>query len=143
MMKKSVVIVIALIYVAAIALVSFLGLNPKIYNQNVYVEGITVSSDHQIEKFQGEDAIYFLNEFKEDGTRTVKLDCEVRPDDATNKKINYVLDQDDTFATIDENGLLTITGPGTRIFPVFIVSAENPTISQKIMIWAIDTSEYE
>ena len=143
MMKKSVVIVIALIYVAAIALVSFLGLNPKIYNQNVYVEGITVSSDHQIEKFQGEDAIYFLNEFKADGTRTVKFDCEVRPDDATNKKINYVLDQDDTFATVDENGLLTITGPGTRIFPVFIVSAENPTISQKVMIWAIDTSEYE
>ena len=142
-MKKSVVIVIALIYVAAIALVSFIGLNPKIYNQNVYVEGINVTSDHQIEKYQGEDAIYFLNEFKADGTRTVKLDCEVRPDNATDKKINFVLDKDDTFATVDENGLITITEPGTYVFPVFIVSDENPTISRKIVIWAIDTSEYE
>ena len=142
-MKKSVVIVIALIYVAAIALVSFIGLNPKIYNENVYVEGINVTSDHQIEKYQGEDAIYFLNEFKADGTRTVKLDCEVRPDNATDKKINFVLDKDDTFATVDENGLITITEPGTHVFPVFIVSDENPTISRKIVIWAIDTSEYE
>ena len=92
-MKKSVIIVIALIYVAAIALVSFIGLNPKIYNQNVYVEGITISSDRIIEKYQGEDSIYFINEFNADGTRTVKLDCEVTPDNATNKKINYVLEK--------------------------------------------------
>ena len=143
-MKKSVVIVIALIYVAAIALVSFLGLNPKIYNQNVYVEEIIVTSpDHTIEKYQGEDTIYFLNEFKADGTRTVKLDCEVKPDDATNKKINFVLESDNTYATVDENGLITITGPGTYVFPVFVVSAENPTISQKIMIWAIVTADFE
>ena len=142
-MKKSVVIVIALIYVAAIALVSFLGLNPKIYNQNVYVEGITVSSDHEIEKYQGDDAIHFLNEFNEDGTRTVKLYCAVTPEDATNKKINFVLEKDNDFATVDENGTITIQEPGTQIFPVYIVSAENPTISRKVVIWAIDTSEYE
>ena len=142
-MKKSVVIVIALIYVAEIALVSFLGLNPKIYNQNVYVEKIVVDSDHVIEKYQGEDAIYFLNEFKADGTRRVQLNCTVKPDDATNKKLNFVLESGNAFATVDENGLITITEPGTHVFPVFIVSAENPTISQRIMIWAIDTSEFE
>lgn len=142
-MRKSVIIVIALIYVAAIALVSFLGLNPKIYNDITYVEKIIVTSDHEIEKYQGEDTIYFLNEFKADGTRTVKLNCEVKPDDATNPKINYILEDDNTYATVDENGLITITGPGTRVFPVFVVSAENPTISQKIVIWAIDTSDFE
>ncbi len=142
-MKKAVVIVIALIYVAAIALVSFLGLNPKTYIDNVYVESITVTADHEIKLIQGEDSIHFLNEFKEDGTRTVQLYCEVKPANATNAKINYVLEKDNTFATVDENGLITITGEGTRVFPVYIVSAENPTISQKIMIWAIDTSEYE
>ena len=77
-MKKSVVIVIALIYIAAIALVSFLGLNPKVYNQNVYVDGIVVTSDREIKKHQGDDIIHFINEFKEDGTRTVKLNCSVR-----------------------------------------------------------------
>ena len=142
-MKKSVVIVIALIYVAAIALVSFLGLNPKVYNQNVYVEGIVVDSDHIIEKYRGEDAIYFLNEFKADGTRKIQLNCAVKPDNATNPKLNFALESGNTFATVDETGLITITEPGTHVFPVFIVSAENPTISQKITIWAVDTSQYE
>ena len=142
-MKKSVIIVIALIYIAAIALVSFLGLNPKVYNDINYVESIKVTSDREIKKIQGEDSIHFINEFKADGTRTIQLYCEVKPDNATNSKVNYVLEKDNTYATVNENGLITITESGTRIFPVFIVSDENPTISQKIMIWAIDTSEYE
>ena len=142
-MKKSVVIVIALIYVAAIALVSFLGLNPKTYNDNVYVESITVTADREIKLIQGEDSIHFLNEFKEDGTRTVQLYCEVKPADATNPKINYILEKDNTAATVDENGLITITESGTQIFPVYIVSAENPSIYQKITIWAIDTRDFE
>jgi nitrogen fixation-related uncharacterized protein len=142
-MKKSVVIVIALIYVAAIALVSFWGLNAKTYNDNVYVESITVTADHEITLVKGEDSIHFLNEFKADGTRTVQLYCEVKPADATNPKVNYVLEKDNTVATVNENGLITINEPGTHVFPVYISSAENPTISKKIIIWAIDTSEYE
>ena len=141
-MKKSVVIVIALIYVAAIALVSFLGLNPKTYNDNVYVESITVTADREIKLIQGEDSIHFINEFK-DGTRTVQLYCEVKPANATNPKINYILEKDNTAATVDENGLITITESGTQIFPVYIVSAENPSLYQKITIWAIDTRDFE
>ena len=142
-MKKSVIIVIALIYIAAIALVSFLGLNPKVYNDITYVESIKVTSDREIKKIQGEDSIHFLNEFKADGTRTVQLYCEVKPDNATNSKVNYVLEKDNTYATVDENGLITITESGTHIFPIFIVSDENTSISQKIVIWAIDTSDFE
>ena len=142
-MKKSVIIVIALIYIAAIALVSFLGLNPKIYNDITYVESIKVTSDREIKKIQGEDSIHFINEFKADGTRTIQLYCEVKPDNATNSKVNYVLEKDNTYATVDENGLITITESGTHIFPIFIVSDENTSISQKIVIWAIDTSDFE
>lgn len=142
-MKKSVIIVIALIYIAAIALVSFLGLNPKVYNDITYVESIKITSDREIKKIQGEDSIHFINEFKADGTRTVQLYCEVKPDNATNSKVNYVLEKDNTYATVDENGLITITESGTHIFPIFIVSDENTSISQKIVIWAIDTSDFE
>ena len=141
-MKKSVVIVIALIYVAAIALVSFLGLNPKTYNDNVYVESIEVTSDREIKVIKGEDAIHIIDVPGEDGTRKIQLYCQVKPENATNAKINYVLEKDNNFATVDENGLITITEPGTQVFPVYISSAENPTISKKIMIWAVDISEY-
>ena len=137
-MKKSVIIVIALIYVTAIVLVSFLGLNPKTYNQNIYVESIKITSDREITNIKGEDAIYFINEFKADGTRTVQLNCEVVPDNATNKKVNFTLEKENTYATVDENGLITITAPGHQVFPVFITADDNTSISYKIMIWAID-----
>ena len=39
-MKKSVVILIGIIYVASIALVSFFGLKAKIYNAKVYAERV-------------------------------------------------------------------------------------------------------
>jgi hypothetical protein len=142
-MKKSVIIIIALIYVAAIALVSFIGLNSKTYNDIVYVEKIEVAADHEIELYHGEDIIYLLNEFKSDGTRTVQLNCKVTPDNASNPKINYVLETDNTWATVDETGRITITEAGTHVFPIYIVSAENPTISHKIVIWAVDTSDLE
>ncbi len=143
-MKKSVVIVIALIYVVAIALVSFLGLNPQTYNDNIYVESLTVTSDREIEMINGEDTIHFLNEFEdsERTTRKVQLYCEVKPANATNPKVNYVLEAENTFATVDENGLITITGNGTRVFTVYVVSAEKATISKKIIISAIDTDDF-
>ena len=143
-MKKSVVIVIALIYVAAIALVSFLGLKPKTYNDNVYVESITVTADHDIKMSKGEETIRIVNNCREDPTpRTIQLYCEVKPDNATNPKINYTIAKEDLFAKVDENGLVTITDKGTWTFYVYISSAENPSISKKIKITAVDQSEYE
>ena len=142
-MKKSVIIVIALIYVTAIALVSFIGLTPKVNNQTVYIESIKITSDREIKKIQGDDTIHFINEFKADGTRTVQLNCEVVPDDATNKKVNFTLEKENTYATVDENGLITITTPGTHVFPVFITADDNTSISYKIIISAVDTSDFE
>jgi hypothetical protein len=54
-----------------------------------------------------------------------------------------VLETDNTWATVDETGRITITEAGTHVFPIYIVSAENPTISHKIVIWAVDTSDFE
>ena len=41
-MKKSVVILIGLIYVASIALVGFLGLQAKFYNDVIYLESFEI-----------------------------------------------------------------------------------------------------
>ena len=43
-MKKSVVIIIALIYVASVALVSFLGLQFKVFEEVVPVESIEITT---------------------------------------------------------------------------------------------------
>ena len=148
-MKKHVLLSVLLILVSLLSLTAcrkakdkeYDGL--KKYGDVIYVEKIEITSDHEIEKYHDEDMIYLLNEFKSDGTRTVKLNCEVKPDNADNKKIRFMLEAENTWATVDENGLITVKEPGTHVFPVYIVSDENPTISHKIVIWAVDTSDFE
>ena len=44
-MKKSVIILIAIIYLASVALVSFYGLQPKMFDEVVYVDSIEFLND--------------------------------------------------------------------------------------------------
>ena len=53
-MKKSVVILIGIIYVASIALVSFFGLKAKIYNAKVYAERVQILNDYVVDENTGE-----------------------------------------------------------------------------------------
>ena len=44
-MKKSVIVLIGVIYVLAIAMVSFFGLNIDTFNENIYVESVKCIND--------------------------------------------------------------------------------------------------
>lgn len=127
-MKKSVVILIALIYVASIALVSFFGLQFKVFNEEVYVDKIELlnleeekskGNYQRIEK-QGitdENGNPVYDEFIKVSileTQQYDLNLRVYPDNATNKKINYSIETSPNgCATIDENGVLTLHKTGT------------------------------
>ena len=132
-MKKSVVILIALIYVSSIALVGFLGLQAKSYNEVVYVESIEVLSDYAV------DTSTLTKYITVYGESTLQLECRVLPDKASNKKIIYKLPKGCTNATIDENGLLTFVGDTSKYFSVtvYINSDQNTTISDKILIYYV------
>ena len=136
-MKKSVVILIALIYVASIALVGFLGLQAKSYNDVIYVESLEILSDYSVDKNTGSKFIVFEPATPDDNT--LKLDCKVRPDNATDTKVIYSLSSDCTNATIDENGLLTFIGDTSKYFSVkvYIYSSQNRTISDEILIYYV------
>ena len=136
-MKKSVVILISLIYVASIALVGFLGLKAKSYNEVIYVESIEILSDYEVDSKTGSKYIIFrpLHE----GDRTIQLECKVLPDNASDKRIIYKLAKDCTDATIDENGLLTFVGDTSKYFSVtvYINANQNTTLSDKILIYYV------
>ena len=136
-MKKSVVILIALIYVASIAIVGFLGLQAKSYNDVVYAESIEILTDYSIDKNTGSKFIVFDSNASEN--KSIKLDCRVRPYNATDTKVIYSLSNDCTNAAIDENGLLTFIGDTNRVFSVkvYIYSNQNRTVSDEILIYYV------
>ncbi len=141
-MKKSVVILIALIYVASIAMVGFLGLKAKSYNDVIYVESIEILTDYSVDKNTGKKFIVFESSYASDDS--LKLECRVIPDNASDKKVLYSLGSDCTNATIDESGLLTFTADTSKYFSVkvYIHSNQNRTISDEILIYYVPAGMY-
>ena len=90
-MKKSVILVIGIIYIAAIITVGFIGIALKVYDEKKYVESIECKSDNYIEetdpdlktKWDG----YIEIKYNKDAENLVIIKCLANPSDATNKKL--------------------------------------------------------
>ena len=134
-MKKSGIILIALIYVASIVVVGFLGLKAKSYNDVIYVDRLEVMSEYTVNK-EGDKIVVFRPTGEE---RTVQLLARVLPEDASDQKVIYSLDPDCKIATINEDGLLSFTEEITRpsSVKVYLYSNQNPTISDEIIVYFI------
>ena len=135
-MKKSVIILISLIYIASIAIVGFLGLKAKTYNEVIYVESFSILNDYKVEPDTGNKYIVFRSQ---GGTRSLKIECEVKPENASDTKICYSLDADCTYATVTEDGVLTFADSITKYVSVkvHIYSNQNPTISDELYVYFI------
>ena len=113
-MKKSVIILIALIYVVAIALVSFFGLQFKVFEEVIPVEKIEILNepDDYMEKpsESGEGTVqvpYVFIKPNANGEYVYQLNYHVYPDDATNKTVDFSFDESTTKGvTISEDGLV-------------------------------------
>lgn len=104
-MKKSTVILIAIVYVASIVIVSIFGLKAKIYSEVIPVTAIecqnTTTKDIVVEDDYGKTIIYAklktddLDYIEtEDGSivggTMIEIKYRVLPDNASNKKVKYV-----------------------------------------------------
>ena len=99
-MKKSVILTIAVIYIFAIVIVGFIGIRQGAYNENVYVDDIVIISDNykkydvstDVGKLKIEEGYegYIQTNFKE-GLK-IEIKCQVKPDNATIKKLQYSVD---------------------------------------------------
>lgn len=137
-MKKSVVILITLIYAASIVLVGYLGLKAKTYNDVFPVERIEILTEYSEVPDTGDKYIVF--DPSDGAAPTLQLECRALPDNATDKKIIYKLASDCTIATISEDGLLTfLTDKIDTVssLTVYIYANQNPAIQEEIIVYFI------
>ena len=112
-MKKSVVILIAIIYVASIALVSFFGLQYQNFFEIVYTEQIELLGDNIKTNDKGEKYVVILPD--EQGNYAYQIQYRVHPDNATNSKVDFIYDHekaDKSSISVDENGVVTFPKRG-------------------------------
>ena len=112
-MKKSVVILIAIIYVASIALVSFFGLKAKVFNEVVYTTGIEILNEDVLTSQNGQK--YVTISPNEKGERTYQILYRVSPDNATNSEVSLDYDTQNPNVTVSEDGLVTFSKGGTSV----------------------------
>ena len=126
-MKKSVIILIGVIYVASIALVTFFGLKHNTFFNDVAVSNITIVNEGI--KYTRDGQKYIVIPI---GDNTFQIEYTVSPDDAVNKNVTFIYDEQSTIATVDENGLVTFNKNGS--ITVYVTASDGNGASDKIEI---------
>lgn len=121
-MKKSVIILIALIYIASIALVSFFGLKFKVFDEIVYVSSIELLNTDLKEANETQKTEYdyyvVIRPNAETGERRYQIQYRVHPDNATNQEVDFVYDQSIEGVSVSEDGIVSFENPGSVIVSV-------------------------
>ena len=128
-MKKTVVIIIALIYIASVALVSFFGLQFKVFEEVIPVERVEITNEGQ--KSSESQGDYIVIRPNEKGERRVKIDYHVYPDNASNSKVDFAYEQV-PYATVDEYGVVTFSSPG--VLKVRIIATDGSNAEDTLTI---------
>ena len=124
-MKKSVVILIGVIYGLSIVVVTLFGLRHQSFNDIIYVSQIEIIEENA--SFLADGTKYINLPVSEDGTCQYQLVWKVTPDNATNGDVSFIYDNQNTNVKIDENGLVTFTSPGYNDSVLITVKAKDGT----------------
>ena len=131
-MKKSVIIAIFAIFVASIIAVGFFGMKQVVYNETVYVSSITCINDNATD-FGNYKLIQI--QFIDGQVNGVQLNYRVEPSNATNNKVRFVYDPNQTVAEVTELGAVIFQRPG--VITIDIQSTDGTIASEKVKIVAI------
>ncbi len=130
-MKKSVIILIAIIYIASVVLVSFFGLQYKSFKEIVYTTGIELLNTDIKTADNGEK--YVVIRPDENGERKYQILYRVHPDNATDPGVSFSYDKQNTSVSIDENGVVTFTKKGAVIVEIIAKDGSGAKATLKIM----------
>ena len=107
-MKKSSIILIAIVYVASIVLISVFGLRSVVYNEVIPVKKIECINENVNGITVGETSTgikTIVVNFSQSSNKTLTLEWRVLPDNATNKNVQFIYDSNSAFEFLtDENG---------------------------------------
>ncbi len=127
-MKKAVIVIIVLIYIASIALVSFFGLQFKVFEEVIPVERIEITNEEQ--KHSEEHGDYLVI-YPENGERSVRINYHVYPENASNTNVDFAYDGDEG-VTVDETGLVTFPKPG--VAQVIVIATDGSNAQDTLII---------
>ena len=124
-MKKSVILLIALVYAAALLFVGFLGRNPKVFEEVIPVEKVEiVNQEMAIHSIFGR---YVTITPDEKGRMQYQIEYKVYPEEATTKTVTFSIEASPPdCATIDEKtGLIVFSKMG--LVKVFVIADDGST----------------
>ena len=130
-MKKSVVILIGVIYGLSIIVVTLFGLNFQTFNDITYVTQVNIIEPDA--KYNNSGLKYIMLTPDEDGKREYQIKWSVTPDNATNKAVSFSYDTTKTFVNVDKNGLVTFSEPG--FITVRVRAMDGTSFSDEIRIY--------
>ena len=132
-MKKSVIILIALIYIASVALVSFFGLQFKVFEEIIPVERVEITN--QVDDYNPTWGNYVVITPNEKGELRYQINYRVYPENATNTKVNFSYQaMPEGCATIDEFGVVNFSSAG--MIKVFVITTDGGDAQDTITIIA-------
>ncbi len=136
-MKKSVIVLIGIIYIAAIVFVGFFGMKVTAYDEMIYITNIECTNEGIRENADGTKTLRF--NYVDGGDvleNTLTLTYKVYPDNSTLKGADaatLVYDENTTVATVDG---LHITFLKKGVLTVQIKSKDGSNITETIRIIA-------
>ena len=137
-MKKSVIILIGIIYVASIFVVGFFGMKIKSFNTIIYISDIECTNDDVITKAKDEKELRF--DYDPDGdkmTNTLIITYAVYPENATMGGTAAVkLMYNENPKLVEEVDGLKITFKARGVFTVYLKSLDGSNIIETIKIIA-------
>lgn len=126
-MKKSVLLLIGIIYILAIATVSFFGLKIQIVGETVYINKIECINENA-KVVNGEKWI-IVNYYEDpDNPLAVQLEWRIYPDNATKKLVSFVYDENSTVATVNKLGTVIFKKSGAITVDIIAADGSNNVI---------------
>ncbi len=127
-MRKSVLLIVAITYVASIVVVGLFGMSFTSYNENLYAESIVVyDNDGNVVKHNG---ILYLPT----GVTEYQINTVVFPRDATNQNLKYIVGLGDGEIEVNNNGLITIIDDSFPLAAITVTTRDGTNISQTFYI---------
>lgn len=149
-MRKSVILLIGIIFIASVVVINFFGMKMAVYNEVVQVETVKCLNENdpennvEIDTFESKKLIKVkfgepANKDSLTGTM-LQLEYRVYPDNASNKEVKFVYAATtpnvEFYKNADgkETGLILFYG--LTFFTLEIISIDGRGISETVYIWA-------
>ena len=147
-MRKSTIIMIAIVYIASIVIISLFGLKMSVYNEFIPVSKIIClnESDDVISKELNGDSITLKTKFTEPYNKTlqkgtmIQLYWKVDPDNASKKDVKFVYDENNSrvefYKTADGEYTGLVLFYNKTMIDVKIMSTDGRRLYKDVTLWA-------